>query len=61
MSDYLSSIEKNVTDAGGITPVGGSQFGTVMQRKYQDILFKRASIPDAVKALRDEVQGSLKS
>ncbi|QIK73466.1 extracellular solute-binding protein [Propioniciclava coleopterorum] len=61
VSDFLTSIEKDVTDAGGITPVGGSQFQTVMQRKYQDILFKRATIPDAVKALRDEVQSGLKS
>ena len=61
VSDYLTAIEGEVTDAGGITPVGGSQFQVVMQRKYQDILFKRSSIPDAVKSLRDEVQSGLKS
>ena len=57
---YLSSIESDVTDAGGITPVGGSSFGTVFQRKYQDILFNRASIKDAVQQLRDEIQSELK-
>ena len=49
-----------VADAGGITPVGGSTFQAIMARKYQDILFNRASIKDAVAALRTEVQGGLK-
>ena len=60
VAGYLSSIESSVTDAGGLTPVGGSSFGTVFQRKYQDILFNRASIKDAVQQLRDEVQSGLK-
>lgn len=57
---YLKAIEGEVTDAGGITPVGGSVFQSILSRKYQDILFNRASIKDAVASLRSEVQSGLK-
>lgn len=57
---YLTAIEGEVTDAGGITPVGGSTFQSILSRKYQDVLFNRASIKDAVAALRSEVQSGLK-
>ncbi len=60
VAGFLSAIEGEVADAGGITPVGGSTFQAIMARKYQDILFNRASIKDAVAALRTEVQGGLK-
>ena len=57
---YLDSIEPDVSDAGGITPVGGSNFQTNMSRYVQEVLFGRQSVADAVKALHAETVGSLK-
>ena len=61
VKNYLEAIESEVVDAGGITPVGGSPFQTNLTRHTQDILFGRASIPDAIKALRTETEAAIKS
>ncbi|MDN5569697.1 MAG: extracellular solute-binding protein [Propionibacteriaceae bacterium] len=58
---FLDSIESEVVDAGGITPVGGSTFQQILLRKSQDVLFDRASIADAVASLRTEVESGLQS
>ncbi len=59
VAEFLSSIEPEVEDAGGITPVGGSTFQQILLRKSQDVLFERASIADAVASLRTEVEAAL--